>query len=545
LSAGAADRRSVRRDLILLALLAAAILLPGTAARDLWNPNEPIYGLAAREMAERGDWLVPTVQGKEFGEKPILWFWIARAAGLLVGEVDGLAVRLPSALAAGFIVLGAYLLVLPYSGRDRAWWTGLLAATTFMVFWGGRTAQMDILVAATTLGVVLSVSRAVDGAGGSRAWVWAGVAAGLGFLAKGPVGWIVPGLVVFAWLASERRLRALLVPGTAVAAGVAIVVAAPWYVALALGGRGTFLHEVLIRQNFARFVDAWDHVEPWWYYGKYVWIDMAPWALLAPVAFALSGRADGERRLDRLAWAWALAPIVFFSLSESKRSAYILPIAPAVAILAAGVVVRLRAGALSRVRRDVAMTLAVAIAVVLGLLGAALIVEVPGRYPELAPPAFALGAVLLAGAATAVTRVFARRTGPRLLPAILVATVAGVYVLGGAWALPAADPFKSPRAFGEAVAACAGADGRIASYGLWDWRAGYAFYARRTLHDVGELDALTAWVKAPGRRFVVVERAHRAEVEGVLGTPPVLSSSIGSNEAHLFAAPGSVCATPP
>lgn len=530
------------RDVLLLAVLAAAVLLPGLGARDLWNPNEPIYGLAAREMAERGDWTVPTVQGKEFGEKPILWFWLARIAGVLGGGVGEWTLRLPSAAAAGFLVIGSYLLVRTYADRERAWWAGLVAATTFMVFWGGRTAQMDVLVAATTLGVVLAVARALDAGGGYRAWAWAGVAGGLGFLAKGPVGWIVPGIVVVAWLAADRRLGALASRGKVLAAVLAVAVAAPWYLLLAIEGRTGFLHEVLVRQNFARFVEAWDHVEPWWYYLKYLWIDMAPWALLLPVAAGLPGRDADERRLDRLAWAWLLLPVLFFSLSDSKRSAYILPVAPAVAILAAGAIVRLRAGALPRIRRNVTLALAVAIAVVLAVVGIALLLEVPGRYPSLAGPAFAIGAVLVAGAAAAVTRVFVRPAGPRAIPTVLVATVAALYVLAGAWALPAADAVKSPRGFGEAVAGCVGDDGELRSYGLWDWRAGYAFYARRTMDDVGDLDALAGFLDGADQRFVVVEREHRAAVESALGRPPVLSRAIGSNEAHLFASPGVTCA---
>ncbi len=90
---------TVRRELIALAFVAALLFVPWLGARDLWNPNEPLYGQAVSEMAARGDWLVPTVNGSVFDEKPILYFWMARAAALTLGGVDEFTLRLPTALA--------------------------------------------------------------------------------------------------------------------------------------------------------------------------------------------------------------------------------------------------------------------------------------------------------------------------------------------------------------------------------------------------------------------------------------------------------------
>ena len=92
-------RAEVRRDLMLLGALGAILFFISLGARDLWNPNEPIYGLAVAEMAGRGEWLLPTVNGIEFVEKPILYFWMARLSALLLGGVNEFSLRVPSALA--------------------------------------------------------------------------------------------------------------------------------------------------------------------------------------------------------------------------------------------------------------------------------------------------------------------------------------------------------------------------------------------------------------------------------------------------------------
>jgi 4-amino-4-deoxy-L-arabinose transferase-like glycosyltransferase len=116
-------RSTVRRDIFVLCLLALVLFLPGLGSRDLWNPNEPTYGLAVAEMTDAGEWWIPTVNGVRFLEKPILYFWLARVA-TLVGGVNEFALRLPSLLAALVSVAFVYLLGLRHAGRLR----GVIAA---------------------------------------------------------------------------------------------------------------------------------------------------------------------------------------------------------------------------------------------------------------------------------------------------------------------------------------------------------------------------------------------------------------------------------
>ena len=107
--------KSVPRDLLWLGVGAAILFSVALGARDLWNPNEPTYGQAVVEMAERGDWLVPTVNGRVFAEKPILYYWLALAASRALGGVSELSLRIPSALAGVVSSVLLYLLVLPYA----------------------------------------------------------------------------------------------------------------------------------------------------------------------------------------------------------------------------------------------------------------------------------------------------------------------------------------------------------------------------------------------------------------------------------------------
>jgi 4-amino-4-deoxy-L-arabinose transferase-like glycosyltransferase len=526
------------RDAIRIGGFAAILFLVALGARDLWNPNEPIYGQAVVEMERRGDWLVPWVNEMPFAEKPILYYWLALAASRPTG-IDEFTLRLPTAAAGLAAVAGVWLLVLPYAGRRRARVAALLMATLYLVFWSARTIQMDLFVAVSTLGVLIPVSRVLDhGANPWKGWALAGVAAGLGFLAKGPVAWICPGVAIASYAAVTGRLRELLRPALVAGIATCLAVASPWYLLLWGTGRSEVLYEVLIRQNFVRFVEAWDHQEPWWYYVKYFWIDYAPWAPLALLAIGLPGRAPLELRLHRLAWSLLLAVSIFFSLSDSKRSPYTLPIAAGVAILAGEVAVRFVEGRLDATRRRLVLAFVGILGGVLVLGGAALALAGASRLPEYAEAARLTGLATALGGALAAGALVLRRP-PRVVARASVAAVAVVYLAASIWALPAANRVKSARAIGEALAAAAGPEDRLLASGIWRWRANYAFYARRPIPPARSLDEVREAWASPHRVWVLVEDDALAELRSVVGeAEPAIAGRVGRTAVFVFSNQG-------
>jgi 4-amino-4-deoxy-L-arabinose transferase len=528
---------SGRRDVLLLCLFSAALFLPGLGGHDLWNPNEPVYGRAVVEMERGGDWLVPRVNGLVFPEKPILYYWAALVASKIAGGPSEGALRIPSALAGILSVAAAYLLARRCVGARRARIAAVLLATTHMIFLGSRTIQMDVLVEASTLVTILAASRALDGGLAPRAamlaWLAAGIAAGLGFLAKGPVAWICPAVVLAAYAVATRRPRALVSAGAALAAAAAIAVAVPWLAMLWARGETAFLEEMLLRQNVTRFVDPWDHAAPWWYFLRYYWIDMAPWAAFTPLALAIPGRADRERRFDTLSWCWIASIVVFFSLSASKRSPYILPVAPAVAFLASGVLERFLDDGLEAWRRRAVVVLVALHGLAFGAAALVLWRRVLPRYPE-AGSAIATLALTLAAGLLAVAAGFAvRRRGAPL--AGLVASLVALYLVVATVALPAADAFKSARPFCERLDSLASPEDTVVSWDLWRWRASYSFYSERPIRNLKSADELRRIWSGPERAFVVVEGAGLDGVRSVVGdAPPLVERRIGRTTAYLF-----------
>jgi 4-amino-4-deoxy-L-arabinose transferase-like glycosyltransferase len=528
---------SVRRDLILLALAAALLFGIALGAHDLWNPNEPIYGEAVKEMAQRGTWSVPYVNDLVFGEKPILYYWLALASSKALGGISETSLRLPSVLAGIAIVLGVYLLVLPYAGRRRALWSGVLCLTTYQVWWVARTIQMDVFVAATTLWVILPVTRVLDhGAVPWKGWTLAGAVAGIGFLAKGPVTWICPGLTLLAYALVTRRLASLFRPAVLLGAAVCVAVAAPWYLTLWATGHTDVLHEVLIRQNFQRFSNPWDHVAPFWYYVPYFFSDMAPWSLFALVAWNLPRQREADRKLAVLSALWIVSIVFFFSLSKSKRDPYIVPVAPAAAILAAEVAVAFADERLSRARRAIVLAISWAFAAIFLLGGIAVLVKFGPKYPEVAAAVrWLAGTMIVCGVALGAALARARlRPGP-LIPATLAATMAAFFLVAGSAVLPALDTFKSARPLCERLAGMIEPGDRIASYNFWMWRSEYRYYLGRPIDNLpGEEPLREAW-NGPARVVLLVEGGQLAEARRVIGDrAPAFTRGVGSQTAYVF-----------
>jgi 4-amino-4-deoxy-L-arabinose transferase-like glycosyltransferase len=65
---------------------------------DFWAPVEPRYAEIARVMFAKGEWIVPTVNGDLYTDKPILYFWLVLLASQIGGAVNEWTVRLPAAL---------------------------------------------------------------------------------------------------------------------------------------------------------------------------------------------------------------------------------------------------------------------------------------------------------------------------------------------------------------------------------------------------------------------------------------------------------------
>jgi 4-amino-4-deoxy-L-arabinose transferase-like glycosyltransferase len=219
------------RATLLLLLLVASLLLLRLGAVPLLGPDEPRYSRVAVEMQRAASWVRPTLQGEPWLEKPPLYYWLAGGAFRVLGETEA-AARMPS-LAALLLLTGATALFgARLYGSAAGLHAGFVAGTSLLPFAYGRAASMDMLLAVFVSVAIGFYGLRLVGIAGRTAVVAGAAAAGVATLAKGPLGLLLPALVVFGFLLSTRewrRLRELFGPLSILAF---LVVAAPWYVAI-------------------------------------------------------------------------------------------------------------------------------------------------------------------------------------------------------------------------------------------------------------------------------------------------------------------------
>ena len=327
-----------RRGLWVL-LLAFAVVWFGTLEyRKLIKPDEGRYAEIAREMAVSGDFVTPRLNGIKYFEKPALQYWVTATAFKAFGE-DEWTARIWPGITGFLSVLLAFFTTRRLFGERAA----LLAASTlagclFMVIIGHlNTLDMGLsFFMQLALSGVLLANR--DGAAPAerRRWmlvVWAALAGAM--LSKGLVALVLCGAVLVAYsllardLAPWRRLELLRgIP-------LFLVLAAPWFVAVSLANP-EFFHFFFIHEHFERFLTkAHGRYQPPWYFLAVLLVGTLPWTLMMLQAWF--GAWFRERAIgfqpQRLLVLWAFVILAFFSASSSKLPSYILPMAPALAML--------------------------------------------------------------------------------------------------------------------------------------------------------------------------------------------------------------------
>lgn len=335
----AAAKSPVARYLVLLLVLVGWFSITAWM-RPLALPDEGRYAGVAWEMFASGQWGVPLLDGMPFFHKPPLYYWIAQAAMHVFG-VGPFAARVPSILGASALGCVLYAFTDRWQGRRTADLAIVMLASTPFVFIGAQFANMDMLVASCIGVAILLAAHQVllprPATGIPWALLGAYVVCGLGVLAKGLIGAVLPALVILIWLAWIGRLRVVLtlvsVPGLL----LFFAVCAPWLIAMQRLYPG-FFDYFFLEQHLHRFAGStFNNHEPIWFAAAVALVLCLPWTLFV---FAKRSRASHPAANDalvfsRLMLVWWFVVVVFFSIPQSKLIGYVLPAAAPLVAFAA------------------------------------------------------------------------------------------------------------------------------------------------------------------------------------------------------------------
>lgn len=315
-----------------------------------YTKGEPREAVVALSMLNQSNWILPINNGVDMAYKPPFFHWCVAVGAWLTGGVSEYIARLPSALALALMVVVGYVFFAKRRDKQTAFVMALITLTSFELHRAGTNCRVDMLLSALMVVALYQLFRWYEK--DLRGIPWLGILCMSGaFLTKGPVGVILPCLVMGVFsLVRVRRFVPVFVRFLCVGLAACVLPLA-WYVAAYREGGDHFL-QLVMEENLLRFMGKMtyeSHENPAYYNVITVLAGFLPYTLLVLISL-FTGRkwrkpsltySDGWtkvkqyiRKMDdaRLFSLLSFAIIfVFYCIPKSKRSVYLIPIYPFIA----------------------------------------------------------------------------------------------------------------------------------------------------------------------------------------------------------------------
>ena len=474
---------------IVLLLAQVALTLD---TRALWYSDEVRYANAYQNMGTTADWLVLQLNGVMYPDKPPMFFWMlhglkeiaAHAGPMLPFTVTENMVLFSGMAVSGILCLFAAHLLASMVGRvDRR---TVLAADLILVgsfFFAGllHYLRMDLLFTAMITFSHVFLYHALVRDKAPLLMLLAFLFAGSAVLVKGPLGFAFPLLAGIFFLIWQGRLLRVFRLDFIFGLIVGLAVPGTWLALAWMNAGDPFLDNILNKQVLARALNTWHHAEPWYHYLMTFPLIWLPWTLL--LFFLPWGRFMGKGMREGLkasrtksaagiAYLWCafLPGFVLLSIVSIKIPIYCLPLFPPLAVLSARAILRMRPFAAACLQWSLAILLAL---LGLALLLAPMVPETMMPIPYIPAGTMILGGVCLVFACMLAFLVKSRR-GEGMILLVALFTTAFAYPV---WSItaPSLDAFLSPKAQAEVIKAYKDTGYTAATYNVYPGT--YTYYA--------------------------------------------------------------------
>lgn len=328
---------NIRSRYHLLYLLGLTLILYFSAlgARDFWAPVEPRYAEISRVMFAKGEWIVPTINGEIYTDKPIVYFWLVLIASKIAGVVNEWTVRLPVAVAGVGLVWTTYRVGRDFYGTRVGLIAASVLATSMRVIWEARWAHIDIVFCLFFLLTIYFGARSLLKKGARNVILLAYLFMGLATLSKGLIGVVLPVLSLAAFVIVRRDWRMIVDAKLTRGIIMFLLLVAPWLYLVNSATDGQWLSDFIFVHHVQRYTHGIGHRQPFYYYFTTLPVDFLPWTVFAiPAAVAyFPYRQLTERPVSMLFFLSFAVIFLFFSVSATKRDLYLLPLLPSLALL--------------------------------------------------------------------------------------------------------------------------------------------------------------------------------------------------------------------
>lgn len=302
------------------------------------DPVESNYALTAKEMVQSSDWLSPRIYGNVWYDKPVFFYWLTAISFKLFGFSD-LAARLVPALfgAAGLVFI--YWYAAKASSKSAAFIAAIIMGTSLEYVVLAKLVITDMVFLVFNSTALAFFYLGYMKMNGSKQWyLGMYVSLALAVLTKGPIGVLLPGLVMTIFMGVQRNWNELKKMSIPIGALLFAVITLPWYLAMYAMHGADFLNTFLGVHNYLRATVSEhpkDNVS--YYYVVVFCLSMLPWSAIALKAI-VRGYQDLRSKSSPLilfCLIWASAYFGFYSLMATKYVTYIFPVLFPVSILTA------------------------------------------------------------------------------------------------------------------------------------------------------------------------------------------------------------------
>ena len=337
-----ASSRLTLASLIGFFIISFLFFLWGSWLLPVTDPVESNYALTAKEMVTSGNWMSPQIYGIFWYDKPIMVYWLLSISYSLLGFTD-LASRLPAAFC-GALSITCLIWYIRRILKDNviAVWSGTMLAVSLEFWTISHAIITDSMLMLFTIPTMLSAYIGIT-EHNKKHLVIAYGAAGLACLSKGPVGLVLPGILLVLWCLSMKSPKTILrlFPWQGILVFLAVTL--PWYGGMYLIHGTDFVNEFLGLHNVLRATSS-EHPEDnhLYYYLVLLPAALLPWSFLSFYEMKMQWKEKSPLYRFLMVWCWGT--ILFYTVMATKYVTYTyIAIVPAM-ILAAFSAPKIRMG---------------------------------------------------------------------------------------------------------------------------------------------------------------------------------------------------------
>ena len=306
----------------------------------VWDGNEPLRVIIAKEMLKTGNWIMPMLHGNPYFTKPPMMNWLIAGSGSLFGVVNEWTSRIPSVCAVFATSLSVYFLTKKWLSREGRLFAAIAAICMIGLIKKGRTAEIDSLfIFFITIILLIWLNGYVRQWKPVLLWSISLSLVGVGFLTKGPQVIAYFYLTVFAYLLFRKKLRFFFSKSHLVGLLFFVLIL------------GIYVSFVLQHVTMDRYMQMWfnqivDRAESKTSFSFFehlvsypleALLSFMPWTLLAiPLVFSKDLRRQTKELLGNELLVFSLVMVVvnfpLYWVLPNARFRYFLPAGPFVAI---------------------------------------------------------------------------------------------------------------------------------------------------------------------------------------------------------------------